>query len=109
MWELMESPKRNPGRRRATVGLVDEGEGAEAHKAFVKVERMTMDAVSLSRPCPCPCPPRGARYGTSLTLPRCGGYGWRRSRRRRPFGVGSVSSLESKLALCLFSLSVSSN
>ena len=48
MWELMESPKRNPGRRRATVGLVDEGEGAEAHKAFVKVERMTMDAVMMA-------------------------------------------------------------
>merc|ERR1711933_193004 len=33
---------------RATVGLVDEGEGAEAHKAFVKVERMTMDAVMMA-------------------------------------------------------------
>merc|ERR1712188_284820 len=36
------------GRRRATVRLVDEGEGAEAHKAFVKVERMTMEAVAMA-------------------------------------------------------------
>merc|ERR1711933_325978 len=43
-----ESLKRNPGQRRATVGLVDEGEGAEAHKAFVKVERMTMYAVMMA-------------------------------------------------------------
>merc|ERR1711977_350567 len=33
---------------RATVGLVDEGEGAEAHKALVKVERMTMYALMMA-------------------------------------------------------------